>query len=204
MAAPVILLVLLYAALVVTPIPLPFVSSQVRNVVLSMMPEGSQLELGDMALALEGYVWPVIRFSPVTFTDVKTGGMVRMEALEVGFSPVRAVVGQPGATVTIVGPHLQVNQDLFGPRLAKFELIDEADGSRTVRVIEGEDLQVLDARNGEDITRSILLMVVAEQRGEVERLLDVGFLRELIRSGISDDLRKPGDGANPPPGPASA
>ncbi len=139
MAAPVILLVLLYAALVVTPIPLPFVSSQVRNVVLSMMPEGSQLELGDMALALEGYVWPVIRFSPVTFTDVKTGGTVRMEALEVGFSPVRAVVGQPGATVTIVGPHLQVNQDLFGPRLARFELIDEADGSRTVRVIEGED-----------------------------------------------------------------
>ena len=57
---------------------------------------------------------------------------------------------------------------------------------------------------GEDITRSILLMVVAEQRGEVERLLNVGFLRELIRSGISDDLRKPGDGANPPPGPASA
>jgi hypothetical protein len=35
-------------------------------------------------------------------------------------------------------------------------------------------------------------------------LLNVGFLRELIRSGISDDLRKPGDGANPPPGPASA
>jgi hypothetical protein len=62
-----------------------------------------------------------------------------MEALEVGFSPIRAIVGQPGATVTIVGPHLQVNQDLFGPRLAKFELVDEPDGSRTVRVIEGED-----------------------------------------------------------------
>lgn len=138
-AAPVILLVLLYAVLVVTPIPLPFVSAQVRNVVLSSMPEGTQLELGDMALALEGYVWPVIRFSPVTYTDVKNGGTVSMEALEVGFSPVRAIVGQPGATVTIVGPHLQVNQDLFGPRLAKFELVDEPDGSRTVRVIEGEN-----------------------------------------------------------------
>jgi hypothetical protein len=138
-AAPVIVLVLLYAVLIVTPIPLPFVSSQVRNLVLGSMPEGSQLELGDMALALEGYVWPVIRFSPVTYTDVKTGGTVSMEALEVGFSPVRAIVGQPGATVTIVGPHLQVNQDLFGPRLAKFELVDEPDGSRTVRVIEGQD-----------------------------------------------------------------
>ncbi len=138
-AAPVIVLVLLYAVLLITPIPLPFVSSQVRNVVLGSMPAGSQLELGDMALALEGFVWPVIRFSPVTYTDVKTGGTVSMEALEVGFSPIRAIVGQPGATVTIVGPHLQVNQDLFGPRLAKFELVDEPDGSRTVRVIEGQD-----------------------------------------------------------------
>src|SRR5690606_9767780 len=98
-----------------------------------------QLELGDMALALEGYIWPVIRFSPVTYTDMKSGGTVSMEALEVGFSPIRAIVGQPGATVTIVGPHLQVNQDIFGPRLARFELVDEPDGSRTVRVIEGED-----------------------------------------------------------------
>src|SRR5690606_15539095 len=40
---------------------------------------------------------------------------------------------------TIVGPHLQVNQDLFGPRLAKFEVVDEPDGSRTARVIEGQD-----------------------------------------------------------------
>lgn len=151
-AAPLALLALLYAVLIVTPIPLPFVSSQVRNVVLSMMPDGSQLELGDMALALEGYVWPVIRFSPVVFTDVKTGGTVRMEALEVGFSPVRAIVGQPGATVTIVGPHLQVNQDLFGPRLAKFELVDEPDGSRTVRVIEGEDqFPELDITNGMEV-----------------------------------------------------
>ncbi|WP_374623232.1 hypothetical protein [Devosia sp.] len=138
-AAPVLVLVLLYAVLLVTPIPLPFVSQQVRNIVVGMMPAGSQLELGEMALALEDFVWPVIQFSPVVFTDVKTGGTVTMEALEVGFSPVRALVGQPGATITIVGPHLQVNQDIFGPRLAKFELVDEADGSHTVRVIEGQD-----------------------------------------------------------------
>lgn len=151
-AAPVMLLVLLYAVLLVTPIPLPFVSSQVRNVVLNSMPEGSQLELGDMALALEGYVWPVIRFSPVTYTDIKTGGTVRMDALEVGFSPIRAIVGQPGATVTIVRPHLQVNQDLFGPRLARFELVDEPDGSRTVRVIEGQEpFPELDITNGMNV-----------------------------------------------------
>ncbi len=137
-AAPVLLLVVMYAVLLVTPIPLPFVNSQVRNAVLASMPEGSQLELGEMALALEGFVWPVIQFTPVTFTDMKTGGSVSMDALEVGFSPIRMLVGQPGATVTVVGPHLQVNQDLFGPRLAKFEYVDTPDGERTVRVIEGE------------------------------------------------------------------
>ncbi len=139
LAAPVAVLVLLYAVLLITPIPLPFVSPQVRNAVLSSMPAGSQLELGDMALALESFAWPVIQFKPVTYTDVKTGGTVSMDALEVGFSPLRMLVGQPGATVTIVGPHLQVNQDLFGPRLAKFEYVDEPNGERTVRVIEGQD-----------------------------------------------------------------
>ena len=87
----------MYAVLLITPIPLPFVSSQVRNLVLNSMPSGSRLELGDMALALEGFVWPVIQFKPVTYTDVKTGGTVSMDALHVGFSPLRALVGQPGA-----------------------------------------------------------------------------------------------------------
>ena len=139
LAVPMALLALIYVVLMITPIPLPFAAKQVRNVVLASMPEGSQLELGDMALALEGFVWPVIRFTPVLYTDSKTGGAVSMEALEVGFSPIRALVGQPGATVTIVGPHLQVNQDLFGPRLAKFEYVDDPDGGRTVRVIEGQE-----------------------------------------------------------------
>ncbi len=139
LAAPVALLVLLYAVLLFTPIPLPFVSQQVRNVVLSSLPEGTQLELGDMALALEGFAWPVIQFAPVKYTDTKTGGEVSMDALEVGFSPLRVLVGQAGATITVVGPRLQVNQDLFGPRLAKFEFVDEPDGSRTVRVLEGLD-----------------------------------------------------------------
>ena len=135
---PLALLAVLYLVLLVTPIPLPFVNSQVRNLVVSSMPEGSELELGDMALALEAYVWPVIKFSPVVYTDANSGAKVRMEALEVGFSPVRALIGQPGATITIVGPHLQVNQDLFGPRLTSFEIVPDPEGGRPiVRVIEG-------------------------------------------------------------------
>jgi hypothetical protein len=32
-----------------------------------------------------------------------------------------------------------VNQDLFGPRLAKFDIVNEPDGGTTVRVLEGQD-----------------------------------------------------------------
>lgn len=135
---PLALFAVLYLALLVTPIPLPFVNSQVRNFVVSSMPKGSELELGDMALALEAFAWPVIKFSPVVYTDASSGANIRMEALEVGFSPLRALIGQPGATVTIVGPHLQVNQDLFGPRLTSFEIVPDPEGGRPiVRVIEG-------------------------------------------------------------------
>ena len=135
---PLVLVALLYAVLLVTPIPLPFISAQVRNLVMASMPPHSELELGEMALALEGYALPVIQFTPVTYRDTAAGGKVHMEALEVGFSPIRALIGQPGATVTMVGPHIQVNQDLFGPRLAEFEVVpDAAGGPATVRVLEG-------------------------------------------------------------------
>ncbi|HZY67303.1 MAG TPA: hypothetical protein VFE52_01880, partial [Devosia sp.] len=135
---PLALAATLYVALLIHPIPLPFISTQVRNLVIASMPAGTQLELGEMALALEGYAWPVIQFSPVTYRDTANGGKVQMEALEVGFSPVRALIGQPGATVTIVGPHIQVNQDLFGPRMAEFVIEPGVDGGPdTVRIIEG-------------------------------------------------------------------
>ncbi|RUT32917.1 hypothetical protein EMQ25_07230 [Arsenicitalea aurantiaca] len=137
---PIALLVTLYLILLITPIPLPFVRDQARDMVLANLSEASDLELGDMSLALENFVLPVLQFSPVVFKDKKTGGQVRMEALEVGFSPLRALVGQPGAMVTMVGPHIQMNQDLFGPRLSTLEVIDDPDGGPpTVRVLEGSD-----------------------------------------------------------------
>jgi hypothetical protein len=134
------LLILLYAALLITPIPLPFVNTQVRNMVSEAMPEGSHIELGDMALALEGYVWPVIQFKPVVYTDEASGARVTMDALEVGFSPIRALVGQPGATVTVVRPYIQVSQDMFGPRLVTLKVVPGEDGApATVQILEGKD-----------------------------------------------------------------
>lgn len=137
---PALILAVIYVVLLITPIPLPLVNSQVRAAIANSMPEGSHIELGDMALALENYVWPVIQFSPVRYSEDKSGAAIEMEALEVGFSPVRALWGQPAASVTVVGAHLQVNQDLFGPRLVSFDVVPSEDGGTpTVQINEGED-----------------------------------------------------------------
>ncbi|WEK06120.1 MAG: hypothetical protein P0Y65_07665 [Candidatus Devosia phytovorans] len=135
---PSILLLLLYIALLITPIRLPFGGNAVRSLIQSALPPTSTLSLGELNLALENRVWPVLQFTPVMLTDSKSGARVTVEALEIGFSPARALFGQPGATVTVVRPHVQMVQDLYGPRLASFEL--EEDGvDPTVRVQEGED-----------------------------------------------------------------
>ena len=137
---PALLVLLLYVVLLKTPIRLPLGSEAAQAVASSILPPTSELTLGPMALTLENGVWPVIQFSPVLLTDSKTGAKIEMESLEVGFSPVRAVFGQPGTTITIVKPHLQVVQDLFGPRLTSFELVeDPSGGAPTVRVQEGDD-----------------------------------------------------------------
>ncbi|HVW91081.1 MAG TPA: AsmA-like C-terminal domain-containing protein, partial [Devosia sp.] len=133
-------LLALYITLLFTPIPLPFLRGQVQNAVTAWLSPDSKLELGDMALAVEGGTWPVLQFSPVSFTDAKTGGRIQMKALDVGFSPLRVLIGQPGAAITMVAPHLQVNQDLLGPRLANFEFVPGANGGpSTVRVMAGKD-----------------------------------------------------------------
>ena len=133
-------MLLLYLVLLITPIRLPFVGGAVRALVQGALPASSQLELGEMALALEGGVWPVIQFAPVLMTDSKTGAHIAMDALEVGFSPISALVGQPGASISLVGPHIQVVQDLYGPRPTRLEVIEDPEGGApTVRVNEGQD-----------------------------------------------------------------
>ncbi|ODT81071.1 MAG: hypothetical protein ABS76_13325 [Pelagibacterium sp. SCN 64-44] len=137
---PSILLLVLYLVLLITPVRLPFAGDAIRGLIQSAMPETTQLSLGEMNLALENGVWPVIQFTPVSMDDRKSGARIAVEALEVGFSPARALFGQPGATITLVRPHVQMVADLFGPRLTSFEVIDDPQGGPpTVRVQEGED-----------------------------------------------------------------
>ncbi len=44
-----------------------------------------------------------------------------------------------------------------------------------------EDFVVIDAKSGEDITRSVLTQIIFEQENKGEALLPINFLRQLIR-----------------------
>jgi polyhydroxyalkanoate synthesis repressor PhaR len=48
-------------------------------------------------------------------------------------------------------------------------------------VREGTDFIVLDAKSGDDITRSVLTQIIFEQESRGQNLLPVTFLRKLIR-----------------------
>lgn len=47
-------------------------------------------------------------------------------------------------------------------------------------VQEGHDFVVVDAKTGDDITRSVLTQIIADQESEEENLLPTNFLRNLI------------------------
>jgi len=137
---PCVILLVLYLVLLITPVRLPFTGPAIRSLVQSFMPETAELTMGDMSLALEKGIWPVLRFDPVQYYDRKSGARVVMEALEIGFSPARALFGQPGTTIAIVGPHIQIVQDLYGPRPTSFQLkTSEAGSPPSLRIMEGED-----------------------------------------------------------------
>lgn len=47
-------------------------------------------------------------------------------------------------------------------------------------VKDGRDFVVLDAKTGEDLTRSVLTQIIVEQEGRGPSLLSTGFLRQII------------------------
>ena len=49
-------------------------------------------------------------------------------------------------------------------------------------VLEGEPFEVIDKKTGDDITRAILLQVIAEQEQSDESIMSQDFLSQIIRS----------------------
>jgi len=69
------------------------------------------------------------------------------------------------------------NRRLYNTAASTYVTLDHL--SEMVR--EGVDFVVLDAKSGEDITRSVLTQIIFEQESRGQNLLPVQFLRRLIR-----------------------
>ena len=69
------------------------------------------------------------------------------------------------------------NRRLYNTAASSYVTLDHL--SEMVR--EGTDFVVLDAKSGDDITRSVLTQIIFEQESKGQNLLPVQFLRRLIR-----------------------
>lgn len=69
------------------------------------------------------------------------------------------------------------NRRLYNTKTSSYVTLEHL--SEMVRA--GDDFIVLDAKSGEDITRSVLTQIIFEQESRGQNLLPVQFLRQLIR-----------------------
>lgn len=156
------LFALLYVRLLFGPISLNFLSDRVQSAVASIVEDSFTVEWDDFGLSLTGPISLGFHLSTVTLTERATDAAIEMEALEIGVSPIGAMMGRPEARVVLISPRFQMLQNLFGPSLSRFEFIEqEGTGETLVRIIEGEtqaptvtigdDGLVLGSRRGADI-----------------------------------------------------
>ncbi len=69
------------------------------------------------------------------------------------------------------------NRRLYDTSASKYVTLDHL--SELVR--DGKDFKVLDAKSGEDLTRSVLAQIIFDQENRAEGVLPVSFLRQLIQ-----------------------
>lgn len=69
------------------------------------------------------------------------------------------------------------NRRLYNTGTSTYVTLEDLAGM----VKAGEDFTVVDAKSGEDITRSVLTQIIFEQENKGQNLLPITFLRQLIR-----------------------
>lgn len=84
--------------------------------------------------------------------------------------------------VTIIKKY--ANRRLYHTEISQYITLDDV----ADMVRKGEDLKVVDARTGADLTRTILTQIIVEQEAKGENLLPIKFLRQVIRM-YSDQMR---------------
>ena len=129
----------IYIFLLFSPISLQFIRTPIQNAALKAIPSDFNVELGEISLALEGGMFPSVQFSPAIIIDKKNAAKIELKALNVGFSPIKSLFGQPSLNISLVQPHLKIIQDLLGPRIAEFEIIDEGGDEAAIYILEGEN-----------------------------------------------------------------
>lgn len=69
------------------------------------------------------------------------------------------------------------NRRLYDTEISSYIKLDDV----RQLVLDHEDIQVLDAKSGEDLTRSVLLQIIAEHEDQGEPLFTTQLLTRLIR-----------------------
>lgn len=68
------------------------------------------------------------------------------------------------------------NRRLYNTATSSYVTLDDLG----VLVSEGEDIKVVDAKTGDDLTHSILAQIILDKEGKEEQMLPPDFLRQLI------------------------
>lgn len=78
----------------------------------------------------------------------------------------------PGATTI----KKYANRRLYNTKTSSYVTLDHL----AEMIKENEDFVVVDAKTGEDLTRSVLTQIIVEQEGKGQNLLPIKFLRQII------------------------
>jgi len=69
------------------------------------------------------------------------------------------------------------NRRLYDTEISSYVTIEDV----RQLIVDGEAFEVRDAKSGEDITRSVLLQIIAEHEGDGEPVLSTQLLSQIIR-----------------------
>jgi len=69
------------------------------------------------------------------------------------------------------------NRRLYDTEISSYITIEDV----RQLIIDGEDFEVRDAKSGEDLTRSVLLQIIADQESDGEPMLSTQLLSQIIR-----------------------
>ena len=69
------------------------------------------------------------------------------------------------------------NRRLYDTRISSYITVEDV----RQLIVDGEDFEVRDAKTGEDLTRSILLQIIAEHEEDGQPMLSTQLLSQIIR-----------------------